>query len=84
MVILGISDEPAAVDFLAAIMGEVDILLAYYATSLEFDAALGMMGKGSLEVKPFITKSIPLEGVMKGFKELQDHNNRQVKVLVYP
>ena len=43
-----------------------------------------MMGKGSLEVKPFITKSIPLEGVMKGFKELQDHNNRQVKVLVYP
>ncbi len=51
----------------------------------EFTTAIDLMADGRIDVKPLITAKIGLEDLIeKGFKELVEHKEKHIKILVSP
>jgi (R,R)-butanediol dehydrogenase/meso-butanediol dehydrogenase/diacetyl reductase len=75
---------PATVDMQKLVLKEIDLrgTIAYVR---DHPAVISMVQEGKVDLKPFITGRIALEGLVEqGFDTLINHTDTAVKVLVHP
>ncbi len=63
--------------------GEVTVMGAFHATPLHFKKALNLIASGTLNVKPLITKRMPLEKIHEAFETLATSKS-DVKIAMIP
>ncbi len=81
VVVLGICHQPVEIDFLSLVTGEINIKPAFGKSGAEFNEAVELISTGAVDLKPLISKIIPLGTVEEAFGTLApDHP----KILVAP
>lgn len=63
--------------------GEVTIRAAFHATPLYFKRALNLIASGTLDVKPIITRRMPLKEIAKAF-EILEKSKSDLKIAIFP
>ncbi|MBI5446325.1 MAG: 2,3-butanediol dehydrogenase [Deltaproteobacteria bacterium] len=84
VVIVGIFEEPSEYNFFNITATEKKIVgsLAYAG---EFDAAISLLADGRINPEPLITGRIKLDDIVeKGFEELVNRKEENIKILVMP
>ena len=82
ILVLGICEEPVEADFMRGVLNELKVVFSYLGYD-EFPEAIELISSGRIDVKPLISKIIPLEKtVEEGFKDLTDEESSNVKILV--
>lgn len=82
--VTGMLAKTMQLEMLDAVVKEMDIKGTYGYTQGDFGTALGMIIKGSANVKPMITHVLPLSDIVKGFELLHKKAEGCVKVVVKP
>ena len=84
IVIVGIFSAPAPFHF-ARMQAHEKELIGSSAYPNEFPAAISFLADGRVNIKPLITGKIKLNEIIeKGFNELLEHPERNIKILVSP
>ena len=84
IVLVGIFEEPSNYNFFEVVATEKEIIgsLAYQD---EFKEVITMISNGKLETESLITGKISLNNIVdKGFKELIENKDVNIKILVSP
>ena len=82
ILVLGICEEPVEADFMRATINELMLVFSYLGYE-EFPDAIELLSNGKIDVKPLISKIIPLEKtVEEGFKDLTSEDSSNIKILV--
>jgi threonine dehydrogenase-like Zn-dependent dehydrogenase len=82
ILVLGICEEPVEADFMRGVLNELKVVFSYLGYE-EFPNAIGLISSGSIDVKPLISKTIPLDRIVdEGFEDLTDEHSASIKVLV--
>lgn len=87
IVIVGICEEPIPFDFKDILYTEKNIygIHGYTGYFSEFEPAVALIGKGLIDAENLITGKIALKDLVeKGFKELIDHKESNLKIIVSP
>jgi L-iditol 2-dehydrogenase len=63
--------------------GEVTIMGAFHTTPLHFNKALKLISSGTLNVKPLITRKMPLEKISEAFETLTNSKS-DLKIAIQP
>jgi len=83
VVVAGVCVAPDPFRPFVALMKEVELRFAVYYRRSEFTTAASLIGRGSLDPRPFVTKTVSLDDIDAAFAAL--HANRsERKVLVEP
>lgn len=82
IVVISIQEHPVEFDFMTLTMNELSII-GTYAGYEEYPIAIKYLEMGLVDVKPLITRIIPLEKIVKeGFERLVQPNIKDMKILV--
>jgi len=63
--------------------GEVTVMGAFHATPAHFKKALNLIASGALNVKPLVTRQMPLERVREAF-EILSSSKTEIKIAIHP
>lgn len=84
IVVISIWGKPATFDMHKLVMKEIDVRGTIGYVNSHPDT-IALVESGKIDLKPFITGKIALEGLVdEGFNTLIDHNETAVKILVSP
>lgn len=81
VLVLGVTEEIVEADFMTALLNELTYVFAYCGYT-ELPQAVNLIARGAVDTETLITKEIPLEEVVDGFRELTSPSSRNVKILV--
>ena len=82
ILILGICEEPVESDFMRGVLNELKVVFSYLGYE-EFPNAIELISNGSIDVKPLISKIIPLDRIVKdGFEDLTSEESTNIKIVV--
>ncbi|MDC8804447.1 2,3-butanediol dehydrogenase [Halomonas pacifica] len=84
VVMVGIFEEPSEFNFFDIVATEKEVVgsLAYQG---EFGEVIRLISDGVIDVQPLITGRIGLDEIIdRGFEELANHKDRNVKIIVRP
>jgi threonine dehydrogenase-like Zn-dependent dehydrogenase len=82
ILVLGICEEPVEADFMRGVLNELKVIFSYLGYE-EFPYAIELLSNSNIDVKPLISKIIPLEKtVEEGFKDLTSEDSSNIKILV--
>ncbi len=83
-VLVGIFEKESSINFFDVVATEKHIIgsLAYYG---EFATAIDLLNDGRLNAEPLITGKIKLDDIVeKGFEELVNRKEENIKIIVSP
>ena len=81
--IISIWEGPVEINPNDIVLSELNVLGTICYTPEDFADTISMLKDGSIKTEGIITERIPLSDVVEGgFKELVDHKDRHVKILV--
>ncbi len=83
VVVMGVFEEPAPLDYTDLVYGEKTVMGSMGGYGL-FDEAIQVMAEGKFDGEPLITGRIGLDDILAGFKDLIEHKEENVKILVSP
>ncbi|MDO8383849.1 MAG: 2,3-butanediol dehydrogenase [Microbacterium sp.] len=85
-VVVAAWERPAAFEMSGPLLREIELIFTFcYEAEEEIPQLLKLLARGDIQAAPMITSEIPLDAVVaKGFQELRDHRDVQVKILVNP
>jgi (R,R)-butanediol dehydrogenase/meso-butanediol dehydrogenase/diacetyl reductase len=82
ILVLGICEEPVEADFMRGVLNELKVVFSYLGYE-EFPEAIELISNGSIDVKPLISKIIPLDRIVEdGFEDLTSESSSNIKILV--
>lgn len=83
VVVAGICSQEDTFLPLLAVSKELSLLFVSFYRAEEFEAALQMLASGAVDWRPWVTATVPLEGVAEAFRLLQN-SDRHAKILITP
>jgi threonine dehydrogenase-like Zn-dependent dehydrogenase len=82
ILVLGICEEPVEADFMRGVLNELKVVFSYLGYE-EFPEAIELISNSSIDVKPLISKIIPLDKIVEdGFEDLTSEDSSNIKILV--
>ena len=84
-IIVGIFEEPSAFNFFSLSGTDKKVVGSLAYTIEDFKGLARLMAKGAIKAEPLITGRIGLEDIVdKGFLELINNKDENIKILVHP
>jgi len=84
VVLVGVATSAITVPITVAVMRELSLKGAIAYTIEEFKTCVDLISKGQIDVKKFISKTIPLEQTQEAFETLTSGTNEEIKILIDP
>jgi threonine dehydrogenase-like Zn-dependent dehydrogenase len=82
VVLMGICERPVAVDFLRLVTREILVVTALGKTAAEFGEAVELLSRRRVDLSPLLSRVIPLEAALEGFRPPRQGCGREIKILV--
>jgi 2-desacetyl-2-hydroxyethyl bacteriochlorophyllide A dehydrogenase len=79
---VGNSQKMVAVDMQASVTRELTVLGSYIYTRAEFGEALALLGRNQIDVRPIISRTVPLDRGPEMFAALSEPSTELVKVVL--